>query len=221
MTLHWACIEAEMPLMQHYRVSIFGNQWVNMYEIWVRRYKHCIRFKSTQPKHGPMHIRLYNYPFHTIGIDYVGELPVSPSGNKYILTAVCPFSNFLITVPVPNKNATTAARALLDQVFFKFGFPEVIQSDRGAKSSWTPFCLGLPRFCLLSTSSPLVIAQTFQVSRNCREIPAFLFAFTDHAWSYFLPAFFKLKLSRFLPVGQLLSFPFICTIFTDSLAVQA
>ena len=98
---------------------------------WVRRCKHCIRFKSSQPKHGPMHIRLYNYPFHTIGIDYVGELPVSPSGNKYILTAVCPFSNFLITAPVPNKNATTAARVLLDQVFFKFGFPQVIQSDRG------------------------------------------------------------------------------------------
>ena len=107
------------------------QNWVQHVQNWVRRCKHCIRFKSTQPKHGPMHIRLYNYPFHTCGIDYVGGLPVSPSGNKYILTAVCPFSNFLITVPVPNKNATTAARVLLDQVFFKFGFPEIIQSDRG------------------------------------------------------------------------------------------
>ena len=86
---------------------------------WVRHCKHCIRFKSTHPKHSPMHIRLYNYPFHTIGLDYVGELPVSPSGNKYILTAVCPFSNFLITVPVPKLNTTTAAHVLLDQVFLK------------------------------------------------------------------------------------------------------
>ena len=31
------------------------------------------------------------YPFHTIGVDYVGELPHSPSGNKWILTAVCHF----------------------------------------------------------------------------------------------------------------------------------
>ena len=79
-----------------------------------------------------MHIHLYNCPFHTIGVDYVGELPVGPSGKKYILTAICPFSNFLITVPVPvpNKNATTAARVRLDQVFFKFGFSKVIQSDR-------------------------------------------------------------------------------------------
>jgi hypothetical protein len=34
--------------------------------------------------------------------------------------------------------------------------------------------------------------QTFQVSRNYREIPAFLFAFTHHAWSDFLPAFLNL-----------------------------
>jgi hypothetical protein len=34
--------------------------------------------------------------------------------------------------------------------------------------------------------------QTFQVSRNYREIPAFLFAFTHHAWRDFLPAFLNL-----------------------------
>ena len=32
---------------------------------------------------------------------------------------------------------------------------------------------------------------------------------------------FKLNLSRFLPIGQLLSFLFICTIFTDSLATAS
>jgi hypothetical protein len=37
--------------------------------------------------------------------------------------------------------------------------------------------------------------QTFQVSRNYREIPAFLFAFTYHTWSDFLPAFLNLNLT--------------------------
>ena len=36
----------------------------------------------------PMQVRLYQHPFHTLGVDYVGELPLSPSGNKWILTAV-------------------------------------------------------------------------------------------------------------------------------------
>jgi hypothetical protein len=37
--------------------------------------------------------------------------------------------------------------------------------------------------------------QTFQVSRNYREIHAFLFAFTHHAWRDFLPAFLNLNLT--------------------------
>ena len=80
-----------------------------------------------------MQVRSYLYPFYTLGVDYVGELPTSLSGNKWILTAVCPFSNYLISVPVPDKTATTAAQVLFDHVFLKFGFPAVLQSDRGGE----------------------------------------------------------------------------------------
>ena len=45
---------------------------------WVRHCPQCIRFKSLQPSHGPMQLQLYQYPFHTLGIDYVGELPLPP-----------------------------------------------------------------------------------------------------------------------------------------------
>jgi hypothetical protein len=44
--------------------------------------------------------------------------------------------------------------------------------------------------------------QTFQVSRNYREIPAFLFAFTHHAWSDFLPAFLNLTCWGFFLWGN-------------------
>ena len=64
---------------------------------------------------------------------YVGELPVSPNGNKWILTAVCPFSNYLRTIPVPDKTATTAANALFTGIFLLLGFPSVLQSDRGGE----------------------------------------------------------------------------------------
>ena len=100
---------------------------------WVRRCNHCIRFKSLNQPHGPMQIRLYHHPFHTLGIDFVGELPASASGNKWILTIVCPFSNFLRAIPVPNKTATTTAHVLLHEVLLPFGFPAVLQSDRGGE----------------------------------------------------------------------------------------
>ena len=76
---------------------------------------------------------MYQHPFHALGVDYVGELPLSPSGNKWILTAVCPYSNFLRAIPVPDKTAPTAARALLNEAFLQFGFPAVLQSDGGGE----------------------------------------------------------------------------------------
>ena len=100
---------------------------------WVRHSPHCIRFKSVKPAHGPMQIRLYQYPFHTLGVYYVGELPKSPSGSKWILTAVCPYSNYLWAIPVPDKTATTAAKAIFNDVFMSFGFSSVLQSDRSGE----------------------------------------------------------------------------------------
>ena len=100
---------------------------------WIRRCPACIKFKSADPKHGPMQIRIYDRPFSTIGIDYVGQLPSTPAGNKWILTAVCPYSNFLRAIPVPDKQATTAARALFNDVFLQYGFPAVLQSDQGGE----------------------------------------------------------------------------------------
>ena len=100
---------------------------------WIRRCLACIKFQSTDSKYGPMQIRIYVCPFNTISIDYVGQLPTNPSRNKWILTAVCPYSNFLRKIPVPDKQATTATRALMNDVFFQYGYPAVLQSDKGGE----------------------------------------------------------------------------------------
>jgi len=42
---------------------------------WIPRYPQGIHFKTPDPKHGPMQVCLYQHPFHTVGIDYVGPLP--------------------------------------------------------------------------------------------------------------------------------------------------
>ena len=110
-----------------------GDTWQNMSETGFAVAPPCIWFKSLTPSHGPMQLRLYRHPFHTLGVDYVGELPVSLTGNRWILTAVCPYSNYLRAIPVPDKTATTAAHALFNNVFLQLGFPSVFQSDRGGE----------------------------------------------------------------------------------------
>lgn len=77
-----------------YRSLAKDLYWRNMSKHvrnWVRRCPACIRFKTSDQHHGPMQVRLYEHPFHTMGIDYVEEFPVTPNGNNWILTAVCPY----------------------------------------------------------------------------------------------------------------------------------
>ena len=90
-------------------------------------------------------IRKYSHAFYLPGseltpitgfhhnIDIGDSLPASPSGNKWILTVVCPYSNYLRAIPVPDKTATTAANVLFHEVFLQLGFPSVLQSDRGGE----------------------------------------------------------------------------------------
>lgn len=65
-------------------------------------------------------------------IDYVGPLPRSSSGNKYILTVVDGFSKFVTLIPTRNATAETTTRVLKSRVIGYFGCPEVVVTDNGA-----------------------------------------------------------------------------------------
>jgi hypothetical protein len=63
-------------------------------------------------------------------IDLTGPHPIS-NGYKYIFTAICPFSKYVVAVPIRNKEAATVARVLVDHVFLKWGLCSEILSDCG------------------------------------------------------------------------------------------
>ena len=65
---------------------------------WICRYPPCISFKTLQQHHSPTQVHLYQHPFHTLSFDHVGELPLSPVGDKWIVAAACPYSNFLSAI---------------------------------------------------------------------------------------------------------------------------
>lgn len=75
-----------------------------------------------------MHPRFYDKPMNVLGIDFVGMFPKSTYGNCYILTAVSTFSHFLTAILTPDQSATTAARALFDNVFLKLDFPSTFSA---------------------------------------------------------------------------------------------
>ena len=71
-------------------------------------------------------------PFQRISVDLITKLPLTDSGMRHILVAVCHFSRFLIAVPLPDQTANTVAKALVKHVFLQYGVPQSLLSDRGA-----------------------------------------------------------------------------------------
>ena len=70
-------------------------------------------------------------PWERIGIDLTGIHPRSRRGNCYFLTYVDHFTKFAEAFPIPNKEAVTVARVLVEQVFPRFGIPIQILGDQG------------------------------------------------------------------------------------------
>ena len=67
--------------------------------------------------------------FERLQIDFLGELPETKRGNKYVLVVVDTFSRYMFAEPLPTKEASGVARMLVDRVIPITGIPETIQSD--------------------------------------------------------------------------------------------
>ncbi|KRZ96807.1 Pro-Pol polyprotein [Trichinella sp. T8] len=69
-------------------------------------------------------------PFERLSIDFKGPLP-STSSNRYILTVVDEYSRFPFAFPCPDISTQTVIKCLT-QLFYLFGMPAYIHTDRGS-----------------------------------------------------------------------------------------
>lgn len=68
--------------------------------------------------------------FTKINVDACGPLPITPAGNRYLITAICMSSRYPDAIPVPDICSPTVVDALM-HVFSRLGFPRELQSDQG------------------------------------------------------------------------------------------
>ena len=59
--------------------------------------------------------------FQVWEVDIYGELPTTNGGHKYIFTATCMFSKFLVCIPIQNKDTLTVADAFM-QLISLYGY---------------------------------------------------------------------------------------------------
>lgn len=71
--------------------------------------------------------------FDIVVLDTIGPLPESTFGNRYALTLICDLTKYLVTIPIPNKDAKTVARAIFEKFVLIYGAMNTIKSDLGTE----------------------------------------------------------------------------------------
>ena len=85
------------------------------------------------PKFGKMGRVQGKFPFDVIGVDILGPLKKSHNGNKYIVVFIDYFTKMVEAFAIPDMEATTIAKLLLNEVVFRYGAPSKILSDKGSQ----------------------------------------------------------------------------------------
>lgn len=72
-----------------------------------------------------------SYPYERIALDIVGPLPETNHRNKYILVIGDYFSKWTEAFPLPNQEAQTVAKCLVEEWVCRYGAARSIHTDQG------------------------------------------------------------------------------------------
>ncbi|KAL3889766.1 hypothetical protein ACJMK2_002094 [Sinanodonta woodiana] len=66
-----------------------------------------------------------------VALDILGPLPKSKNGHRYILVMCHLFTKWTEAYPLPDQEAQTVAKAIVDCFVSRFGTPLQLHSDQG------------------------------------------------------------------------------------------
>jgi Integrase zinc binding domain len=108
--------------------------WPKMHEDVERHIQFCDPYQRRRPqthRHELQPIPVKE-PFHPIGIDCVGPLNMSRSGNKYIVVCTDYLTKWPEAQALPDLKAGRIAQFLIDYIVSRHGCPYSIISDQGS-----------------------------------------------------------------------------------------
>jgi len=99
---------------------------------WCSSCELCEQRKNPTPKNKAPLVSIHTgYPMQRVATDILGPLPETQAGNSYVLVVADYFTRWVEAFAIPNQEATTVARKLVDEVFCRFSPPEQLHSDQG------------------------------------------------------------------------------------------
>lgn len=97
---------------------------------WTTSCPECQSFAAVKVDRPPMKI-LTTSIFERWALDFVGPLPVTRSGHRYILVAVEYLTSFPLATPTATNDARTVAHFVLNEIVYTYGLPKEILTDQG------------------------------------------------------------------------------------------
>jgi len=99
---------------------------------YCKRCSQCSRYhRGKPPRQGPLQPLPCGEPWERLSVDITGPHPRSRHGKVYILTVMDGFTKFVEAIPITNQEASTVARALVENVIVRYGAPIQILTDQG------------------------------------------------------------------------------------------
>lgn len=167
---------------QHRDVVNFGNNC-----------SHCASFKSpSAAAKAPLQNMTAGFPNEIVGIDLIGPLPITESGNRYILVMVDLFTKWCEAVPLAETDAVTVGHAILKDWVARWGAPLQLHSDQGSNFESQVISSLCDLLHIRKTRTTTYHPQgNGQVERTNRTIKGLLKAFVDsqsvRSWDRALP----------------------------------
>ena len=106
--------------------------WSGEVKRFCQRCPQCNQYRRGRPpRQGPLQPLPCGEPWERLSLDITGPHPRSRRGNIYILTAMDNFTKYVEAVPMANQEATSVAKALVDNIIVRYGAPLQILTDQG------------------------------------------------------------------------------------------
>lgn len=133
---HSSSVAGHSGFQRTYKRIKENYKWPNMkldIKKYIKQCESCQKNKSSgQIAKAPMEITTTSdKPFQRLALDVVGPLPMTESGNRFIITMQDDLTKYSHAVSVPNHEAKTIANVLLNFIC-QFGIPESILTDQGS-----------------------------------------------------------------------------------------